>query len=177
MGHHARMVLLAGLMLCAGCATTAPASGPPPRACGLAEFGDAPGIMLPNPPPKKSAGKSAPAQGAAPLDVGKTTATAGKWYDPTPGWKAWRLWLRSDAARTMAVKLSPFDLPYGAQMWICSPDGTLRQGPLGGRGPSGDGEVYSGIAGGPEIWLELIVPAAEQGAVKLGVPQAFGGQR
>ncbi len=161
-----------------GCAS-APPAGPAPRACGLAEFGEAPGIMLPNPPAKKNptSDKSAPAQVAAPFEVGKGTGEAGKWYDAAPGWKAWRLWLRSDASRTMSVHLQPFDLPAGAELWVCAPDGTTRQGPIGGRGPAGSGEFWSATARGPEIWLEVLVPARDKDAVKLAVDKAFGGLR
>jgi hypothetical protein len=173
-----RLVLATTTVLVAACAS-APlkVSGPAPRACGLAEFGEAPGLTLPNPPRRKAGDKSAPAQMAAPLVVGKGTGDMGKWYDAGPGWKAWRLWLRSDEARTMSVHLQPFDLPPAAELWVCAPDGTTRQGPTGGRGPSGNGEFWSASARGPEIWLEVLVPAAGKDAVKLEVDRAFAGLR
>jgi hypothetical protein len=171
------MVLCAGVLLAAGCSSMAP-KGPPPRACGLAEFGEAPGLTLPAPQKSQASGsKSAPAISAAPLAVDKSPLDAGKWYDAAPGWKAWRLWLRSDTASSMAVQLQPFDLPAGAEMWVCAPDGTSRQGPFSGRGPTASGELGSAAVKGPEVWLELLVPADDKDSVKLKVARAFGGVR
>lgn len=177
MKQHVKVLLFAGLLLVTGCASVAP-KGPPPRACGLAEFGEAPGLNLPAPQKSNAASsKSAPAQYAAPLNVDKGTIDAGKWYDPAPGWKSWRLWLRSDTASSMAVHLQPFDLPVGAEMWVCAPDGTSRQGPFTGRGSNGSGELWSTAVKGPEVWLELLVPEDDKDSAKIKITQAFGGVR
>jgi hypothetical protein len=176
MKHLAAAVSCTSFILLSACASGPPA-GPPPRACGLAEFGEAPGIDLPSPQKKAAGNKSAPDQMASPLAVDKGTDEAGKWYDAAPGWKAWRIWLRSDGAKSMSVQLQPFDLPDGAQLWVCAPDSTLRQGPITGRGPGNDGSFFSGIAKGPEVWVELLVPERETKDAKLRVAKAFGGVR
>jgi hypothetical protein len=104
-------------------------------------------------------------------------ATTGKWYDAAPGWKAWRLWLRSDAAAFVSVHVQPFELPERGQFWVCSPDGTTRQGPILGRGPGDIGQVWSASAKGPELWLEILVPEGQQGNVTFVIDKAFGGYR
>lgn len=172
-----RLAVVLVTFLLASCASGPPA-GPAPRACGLGEFAEVPGITFkPSQKGKAPVSKSAPAAYATPLDVDKGPADIGKWFDPAPGWKAWRLWLRSDEATSMAVQVQPFDLPAGAEMWVCAPDGTSRQGPFSGRGASGNGELWSTAVRGPEVWLELLVPASETDDVKLKIVKAFGGLR
>lgn len=160
------------LMICLGalCACQAPVqkpATPPPAACDLAAFGAAPGQELVKPRRKRAADDP----NAIPLNLG--VADTGAWVEAAPGWRAWRYWLRSETAHSVAVRLQPFELPEGAEFWLCSPDRTTRQGPITGRGLGDVGQYRSPDVPGPELWLEVIAPAGTEKAVTLVMAEAF----
>jgi hypothetical protein len=162
----------------AGCqvAPTAPGT-PPPRACGLAEFENAPGLPLPSPEARKPGSKSEPLKTATNIPVNGGIGDIGRWVDAAPGWKAWRLWLRSEEARSLSVHLKPLLLPAGAELWLCSPDGAVRKGPTYGAGPNASGQYWSPAVPGNELWIEVLAPADRAGEVQLTIVSAFAGLR
>lgn len=173
--RNAAALALAGALAACQSAPTAPATAPPP-ACELAAFETAPGMTLPAPrPPPAPASKREPTPFAGSIAVNRGIGEIGSWVDAGPGWKAWRLWLRSEEARSLSVHLRPLDLPPSAELWLCSPDRTTRRGPVTGKGPGGTGQYWSPIVPGPELWLEVLAPAGAERSVRLRVTQAFAG--
>ena len=161
----------------AGCghATVVTPATPAPPACGLAEFALAPGIALPPVKPRPPAqDKSQPLRYAEAMPVKGGVGLTGKWADAGPGWKAWRTWLRSENASSLAVHLKPLALPPHATLWVCSPDRTTRQ-PFAAQRPAASSEYWSPSVPGPELWLELQVPAGAEGGVELVIAGAFAG--
>lgn len=162
------------LMLCLGalCACQSPVpkpATPPPPACDLAAFGAAPGQTVVKPKVKRKRDGDDP--NAIPL--GLSIADTGAWVDAAPGWRAWRFWLRSETAPSIAVRLQPFELPANAEFWLCSPDRTTRQGPITGKGFGDVGQYRSPEVAGPELWLEVLAPAGAEKSVTLVLAEAF----
>lgn len=76
----------------------------------------------------------------------------------------------------MAVHLKPFQLPDGAELWLCTPDGE-KQGPFTAKGPSGIAELWSPALTGSELWLELTAADAQRVNTRLGVKEVFAAFR
>jgi hypothetical protein len=146
-------------------------AAPPPTACQLAEFGAAPGTELVRPKRAAKASKAGPASDAIPLN--RSIAGTGAWVDAGPGWRAWRYWLRFETARSVAVHMEPFALPDHAELWLCSPDRTTRQGPITGKGLGGGGQYRSPDVPGPELWIEVLAPRGTETNVELVLTEAF----
>lgn len=162
------------LMLCLGALCACQAKVPKPAtaapvSCELAGFGVAPGQELVKPKVKRRREGENP--NAIPLNL--SIADTGAWVDAAPGWRAWRYWLRSETAHTVAVRLQPFELPEGAEFWLCSPDRTTRQGPITGKGFGDVGQYRSPDVPGPELWLEVLAPAGAEKDVTLVMAEAF----
>lgn len=162
-----------------GCQSRPAAVGDPPRACGPTEFKNAAGLPLPpaDKPSNVPLSKSAPLNFANRIPVMGGVGDIGRWADAAPGWKSWRLWLRSDKAESLSVHLKPISLPARAELWLCSPDGSARHGPYAGAGPAGNGELWSPAVKGPELWLEVLAPAHSVGEVRLIIAEAFAAFR
>jgi hypothetical protein len=153
-------------------------AGVAPRACTLAGFEHAKGqVLARNKKAQRADSKSEPLQYANSIRVNRNIDDAGGWADAGNGWMTWRYWLRSEEARSMAVRLEPFSLPSGGRLWLCSPDGTSRLGPYMGDGPGGMGKLWSTAVLGNEIWLEAQVPAGATDLVKLRIDEAFAAFR
>jgi len=164
---------LCGCQLAAIVAPDKPArpATPPPAACQLAEFGAAPGTELARPKRAAKESKAGPAGDAIPLN--RSIAGTGAWVDAGPGWRAWRYWLRFETARSVAVHMEPFALPDYAELWLCSPDRTTRQGPIIGKGLGGVGQYRSPDVPGPELWIEVLTPRGTEKDVGLVLTAAF----
>jgi hypothetical protein len=171
----------AGVVLAACQSMGGGPTGPAPRACSLASFGNAPGLVLQKPrageKSRRPASKSEPLREAGSLPVNRDVGEPGTWVDAGAGWRSWRFWLRSEEARSMAVRLQPFSLPPGGELWLCSPDGTARLGPYTAQGPGGMGQLWSSAVPGNEIWVEALVPAGDVAAVKVRITEAFAASR
>jgi hypothetical protein len=175
-----RWIVLLGAVVLAACQTEGTKAGAAPRACALANFGNAPGVALKPPQKRQKAApqkKSAPLKEAESIPVNRDAGPGDAWVDAGGGWKSWRFWVRSEEARTMAVRLQPFSLPDGGELWLCSPDGTARLGPFTGKGPGSMGQLWSSAVPGNEIWLEALVPEDQTAAVQLRIAEAFAGIR
>lgn len=160
------LILCLGALGACQAPSTKPATAPPPS-CELAGFGAAPGQELVKPRRRRDGDDP----GAIPLNLDITGT--GAWVDAAPGWRAWRYWLRFETAASIGVRLQPFQLPEGAQFWLCSPDRTTRQGPLTGKGLGDVGQYRSPQVPGPELWLEVLAPAGTEKDVTLVMAEAF----
>jgi hypothetical protein len=174
-GRRIVLLLLPALALCA-CQPAAilPTTAAPP-ACDLAGFGAAPGLDLATLKTRPKRGQEPSRAGA--ILVGQSIADTGAWVDAAPGWRTWRYWVRSETARSVSVRLDPFSLPPAAQLWVCSPDRTTRQGPVTGKGYGDVGRYGSPEVMGPELWLEVLAPAGAEKDVQLVITEAFAAQR
>lgn len=86
----------------------------------------------------------------------------------------WRLRLTAEQASSLSVHAEPFELPPGAELWVCGPGGSVRHGPYAGRGPGGGGRLWSPVVPGAELWLELRAPG-EDPRVSLRLAEGFVG--
>jgi hypothetical protein len=163
-----QVVLLLSVAALSGCqsAPKLPPT-PAPAACQLAAFGVAPGLELVK--PKKLPKNNAPNA----IPVNQSISAAGAWVDAGSGWRAWRYWLRSEQATAVSVRIQPFELPPGAEFWLCSPDRTTRRGPVTGKGFGDVGQYRSPEVLGPELWLEVLAPAGAEKNVAFVIAEAF----
>jgi hypothetical protein len=182
--HRIRAVLFAAAAL-GGCQLIQPspdtpptAATPAPRACDLAGFGAAPGIELGKPKAADQArDKSEPLRHADRYVLNRSAADTGTWSDAGSGWKSWRYWVRSETARSVSLHVEPLSLPPQAELWLCSPDRTTRQGPITGKGYGDVGQYWSPDVPGPELWVEVLVPAGAEKAAKFVLSEAFAAPR
>ena len=114
---------------------------------------------------------------ATSIPLNRSVYNLGQWVDAGDGWKAWRIWLHSDEARSLAVRIEPFSLPAEGQLWLCASDGTVRLGPYAESGPGGMGKLWSPAVNGNELWVEALVPANHVGDVKLNIVEAQAAYR
>ena len=82
----------------------------------------------------------------------------------------WTAAVRSPGATAMRLRLSGVDLPRGAELFAYNLAGQAF-GPYTGRGPAGDGVLYTHTVFGEQILLQLRVPAGA-GLPKLRVVEA-----
>ncbi len=175
--HSAGLVLWAAALT--ACQSTPAVRTEAPRACNGGAFSGAAVLPLPpaGPPPLQTTDKSAPLRFANAVPVNGGIGDIGAWTAVGPGWEAWRLRLTSEGAKSLSVHLSPLALPPAAELWLCSPDGKLRHGPFRGKGPAGTGQFWSPQVPGPELWMEVLGPAATAQDAKLNIVTAFAGFR
>ena len=155
-----------------------PGLDPAPAACAPLSFKGAP--ALPLPPAEPPAGvpqKGRPLKFANAIPLGGGVGDVGAWTDVAAGWRAWRLKLRSEGAKSLSLHVKPLVLPEAAELWLCEPEGGLRQGPLTGTGPAGSGEVWTAEVPGPELWVEILAPAATAPVVRMRIVEAFAAYR
>lgn len=171
------------LALCAGglsaCQSAPVARSEVPRPCNSAAFADAAALPLPPaaPPARAPADKAGPLRFANSVPVNGGIGDIGRWNTVAQGWEAWRLRLTSEDAKSLSVHLGPMALPPEAELWLCSPDGRVRHGPFAGKGPAGNGQFWSPIVPGPELWLEVLAPALTAQNTVLKIDTAFVGFR
>lgn len=175
--HRAGIVLWAAVLT--ACQSAPAARSDAPRACNGAAFADAAVLPLPPAlqPPQPPADKSGPLRFANNIPIAGGIGDIGAWNAAGPGWVAWRLRLTSEGAKSLSVHLSPLALPAAAELWLCSPDGRLRHGPYRGTGPAGTGQFWSPQVPGPELWMEVLAPAARAQDAQLKIATAFAGFR
>lgn len=125
-------------------------------------------------PAKERGSKGQPLQVSVAHPVNQALGDATAWRDVGNGWSTIGLRLVSDNARTLAVHLASVRLPPSAEIWLCSPDGSLRQGPLKANQ---NAEVYSPVVRGSEAWLEVITPTWSVDSANVTLVEVFGGFR
>ncbi|MBI2383831.1 MAG: hypothetical protein HYV18_07165 [Gammaproteobacteria bacterium] len=154
-------------------------AAPPPAACAPGAVEAAADLVLPPaaPPPDLRTAKGAPYRNANAIPVNGGIRDIGRWSVAAPGWAVWRLRLESEGARSLAVRLHPFNLPARAELWVCGPEGSVRHGPFRERGPAGEGELWSPVVKGSELRLEVLAPVPSRAAVELGIVEAYAAFR
>lgn len=176
--HHAVMLVLCSAVLNA-CQSAPVARLEAPLPCNSAAFADAATLPLPPAvaPARTSADKAGPLRFANSVPVNGGIGDIGRWTTVTPGWDAWRLRLTSEGAKSLSLHVGPIALPLDAELWLCSPDGRVRHGPFRGKGPASNGQFWSPIVPGPELWLEVLAPAVTARNSTLKIDTAFVGFR
>jgi lysyl endopeptidase len=173
--RFAAILTIGGVALFSACSTTgpAPAVAARPPACSPA-LAQAPALLLPSPraPAEASNRKGQPLRYAEAAPVGRTSSEFGQWSWPAAGWRVWRARFTSPGARSLSLHVEPLDLPPGAELWICGPDGT-RHGPYVAAPADPGRALWTPIVRGEELWAELVVPDAAADQVRLKVAEAF----
>jgi len=151
-----------------------PAIGPVPDAC-TTEFPQQHSLytLPPTVAPDTAGGKSQPLQWAISHAVDKPLTEIGAWRDLGNGWSSIGLRLTSENASGMALRLSKVNLAEAAQIWLCSPDGSTRRGPLRAI----DGELSAPVIPGNEAWLEVLSPTRNVPRTTLTLAEVYGGFR
>ena len=118
--------------------------------------------------------KSAPLRFANTLSIGKPLARVARLTHFDNGWSALGLRLRSAGAKSISVHLAAATLPPGTEVWLCAPDGRVRQGPY--REAVG-GDVWTPVVPGDEAWLEVLFETRRSDAFKATLAEIYGGFR
>lgn len=157
------------------CQSAAPApGGAVPAAC--VDFAGAPALELPETkaPSAVSSGKGQPYQFATALPVQRALTGLGRWKDLGGGWSALQLTLSSANARSLSLHLSGVVLPGQSQLWLCSVDGKVRQGPL--REAAG-GELWTPVVPGSQARVEVVLPSSARNEFSAQLVEVFGAFR
>jgi len=97
------------------------------------------------------------------LSLGKARGTG-------DGGFVWTAVLQVPGATALRAHLTGFDLPAGAELYVYNLNGQAF-GPYTGRGPLGDGELYTNTVFGEQLLLQLHSPAAAERAPRLTVAE------
>jgi hypothetical protein len=161
---------------CAGNSTSGAGSQAKAARTGDAGFADRHRLytLPPTVAPIATDSKGAPLQWAISHPVEKALTQIGVWHDIGGGWSSLGLRLNSANASGMAVRLAGVSLPDKAEIWLCSPDGGQRRGPL----RAGDnGELYTPVVTGAEAWLEILAPTRAVPRATVTLQEVYGGFR
>ncbi|TJY57307.1 trypsin-like peptidase domain-containing protein [Sinimarinibacterium sp. CAU 1509] len=101
--------------------------------------------------------------------------TDGSWSHGADGMSHWRLRVESAGAVSMSVHLTDVALPEGAEMYFYDHAGKIVQGPI--RKANRKGEIWSPLVRGSDVVIDVRVPTAKAGAVKLKLADGFHGFR
>jgi lysyl endopeptidase len=104
------------------------------------------------------------------------TAADGLWNTLDAQTLGWRLRLHSAGAQSLSLHFSRFELPPGARLWIYGPDGVLVHGPYTAADSSAAG-LWTPVVPGDELAVELRVPTAQAGQMRLEIAHAYHGYR
>jgi hypothetical protein len=94
---------------------------------------------------------------SAAVDVGRRGPGLGA-VRSDGGGLVWSAALRSPGAAAMRAHLTGLDLPEGAGLYVYNKAGQAF-GPYTGRGPLGDGELWTNTVFGEQLMLQLVAPA------------------
>lgn len=152
-----------------------PAPGPAPEACSK-DFPTRHRLFTlpPTAAPISKGSKGQPLQWAISHPVGKTITDLSIWRDIGEGWSSIGLRLLSANASGISVHLSKVAMPDNAEIWLCSPDGSTRRGPL--RAGT-EGELSAPVVPGAEAWLEVLTPTRSVPKTTLVLNEVYGGFR
>lgn len=106
--------------------------------------------------------------------VNRPLEEAGIWTDFDSGWSLLSLDVQSVSAQSIALRLREAQLPAGGEIWLCSPDRRVRQGPY--RDIS-DGELWTPVVPGNEALLQVWVPTAGKTGFRALLADVYGGYR
>jgi len=104
-----------------------------------------------------------PERFALPEDVAVRCAEAGRWEDPTPLHRVWRLRIQAPGALSVNLGFSVFDLPAGGRLSLYPTDLSGADDPRGVRVFHADdvdrmGELWTPVVLGDDIIVEVEVP-------------------
>lgn len=104
---------------------------------------------------------------------------SGVWDQTETGQARWRLRIASEGARSLSLHLRDLILPEGAQLWLYDASGSGdRQGPYDRNSAAiFQGELWLPVVRASEAVLEVQLPAAAAGDLRLGISEAFHGFR
>ncbi len=100
-----------------------------------------------------------PIRFAQAIDVELNLTNSGTWLDLSDGSRIWRLRIQSDGAKSINLGFTVYELPDGAKLWIYDPIGDHVEGPFTSENRTRAGELWTPIILGPEVVVELFVPA------------------
>ncbi|NGY04460.1 hypothetical protein [Solimonas terrae] len=96
----------------------------------------------------------------------------GVWNDQGDGWSVLALTLGSRRARSIAVRMRDVKLPKQSALWLCSPDGKLRQGPYT---EAPNGELWSASIASSQARVEVWLPTPSRDAFSAELTDVYGG--
>lgn len=151
-----------------------PVTLPAPLACSPSTS-ETPKLALPHTEITRAAAATpGPVDIAQVHTVNRPLADVGVWQTRADGWSRLALQIGSDGARSIAVRLRDLKMPAQTQVWLCSPDGKLRQGPFH---EARDKEIWTPEFGGSQVRLEIWVPSVERQAFSGFLADVYGGYR
>ena len=118
--------------------------------------------------------KSAPLPFATTLPVNQLLDHVARLTPFDNGWSSYALRIRSAGAKSLSVHLAGLQLPGGSEVWLCSADGSLRQGPYRDA-PTGD--LWTPVVTGDEAWLEVLVHSRKRDEFQATLVDVSGGFR
>lgn len=119
--------------------------------------------------------KSRPLQFAVGVPLALELAQ-GLWEQSADGNWRWRAQLRSVGALSLNLEFSQAEIPAGAALWLYTPDGRVAQGPYTAAGRDAQGRLWTAIVPGDTAVIEVQVPDAQLGQLRLqlaGVNHGF----
>lgn len=150
--------------------------GAPPEGCiPQPAVRSVPSLRLPrteSPRVKSDAGKSL--EFAQVHTVNRPLEEAGTWTDFDDGWSLLSLTLGSEGALSLAVRLRDTTLPERGEIWLCSADRRVRQGPYR---EATDGDLWTPVVPGHEALLQVWVPTVRKSSFRALLADAYGGYR
>jgi len=106
--------------------------------------------------------------------VNRPLERVGVWTDYDDQWSLLSLQLGSQGARSIAVRLRDSTLPPKTEIWLCSADRRVHQGPY--REATG-GELWTPVIPGDAALIEVWVPTAYKPRFKAELADVYGGYR
>ncbi len=106
--------------------------------------------------------------------VNKALQDAGVWTDFNDGWSLLALELRSEGARSLAVRLRETQLPRKSEVWLCSSDKRVRQGPYR---EATDGDLWTPVIPGNTALVQVWLPTTLKEQFKAQLADVYGGYR
>lgn len=104
--------------------------------------------------------------------VNRPLQDIGVWNDMADGWSVLALTLGSSHARSIAVRLRDVQLPKQSQLWLCSLDGKLRQGPYT---EAPNGELWSASIASAQARVEVWIPTPARSQFRAELTDVYGG--
>ncbi len=105
------------------------------------------------------------------------SAVAGSWSELADGRLLWTLDVTSDAAVSLDLHFSRFELPASAELFLASKSADYVLGPIRGSDALADGQYYAPLIPGDQTRIEVVVDAAERDAVALNLAGITYGYR
>jgi len=159
-----------GLVWCAGAFAATARDGFQPQLSDLASVPSHRVTPVAPSPPRPGAKAPVPfATGAeAPLDL-----SDGLWTNIDGETAVWRLRVAWQGARMLSASLVQFEAPPDARLYLYDPNSAVVQGPFGASRTSSTTGLSLPFVPGDEALLELRLPSAERGQVRLRLGRVY----